>query len=261
MQSSNCHIKRYIPTAFSNYIDGIDRYDFINSAPVELSPGGYFELVFQTGGFYQSNATNESWVNRPKVFIGGLHNKSFSIRPENEKASLFSVRFKTGAAKNFIPDRLNLYKNKVVDVAVIFPEAIVSLAENVIEQANDDVQLMAIEHLLKTIFREKEDSPIDKAVQLIQRSEGCISIQELGNQVNLASSQFRKRFNEEVGMNPKAYSKIIRISAIQDCLNHGMQTKLTELAYRFNYFDQSHFIKDFKAVTGQAPKKYLQFLK
>jgi methylphosphotriester-DNA--protein-cysteine methyltransferase len=62
-------------------------------------------------------------------------------------------------------------------------------------------------------------------------------------------------FKHFSGFSPKLFSRIIRF---QSALNHygKKEKKLTEIAYDAGYYDQSHFIQDFKEFSGHSPKEY-----
>lgn len=65
-----------------------------------------------------------------------------------------------------------------------------------------------------------------------------------------------RKFSSAIGISPKQLSKIIRIQATLKTLLTKEITSLTDLAYENEYFDQAHFIKDFKEFTGLTPKEF-----
>lgn len=46
-------------------------------------------------------------------------------------------------------------------------------------------------------------------------------------------------------------------TALKMLLSHKTET-LTQIAYENEYYDQAHFIKDFKEFTGTNPKEFLE---
>ena len=63
-----------------------------------------------------------------------------------------------------------------------------------------------------------------------------------------------------MGLSAKQFSRIIRIRSIVTTLQQGWDRSLAELAQDFAYFDQAHFIKDFRQVTGLTPSRMRQQL-
>jgi AraC-like DNA-binding protein len=246
------------PRRLAAFIDSFTVYEFDENLPVRLNPEGFFEFIFQLGnGFVQSNAEVSIWENRPNLFIGGLHNKSYWIKPVNKNSKLISVNFKPNCARYFIPDRLNLFKNKIVSLDDVFRQVSVNRLNDIQECHSIGQSIELIETFLISIFNERPKSRIDYAVESIYCNNGFVNINKLAREVCLSHSQFRRRFNEEIGTNPKEYSKIIRVKYIGKRLSEKPDEFLTKLCYEMGYFDQSHFIKDFKSITGFSPKNYL----
>lgn len=102
------------------------------------------------------------------------------------------------------------------------------------------------------------DKLIVEAVKLIYQSKGTIRIRELNEKLFISQSPFEKRFRKVVGTTPKKFASIVRFNTVLDNLN---ETKtLTEICYQNNFFDQAHFIKDFKQFTGDTPENFKRFL-
>lgn len=258
----NPHSKTYqvTPVSFEGldaFIDGILIYHFFDDSPVRLNPEGQFELIFQLDGSFKQHSINSTdWESRPTSFIGGLHNSSYTVKPEKEGAKLISVVFKPHCARFFIPDKLNLFKNKLVDMDDVFPKTELEKIERLYNNSNKSDSLSLIKGFLKSVYKSRPASSIDIALGLIYQRNGFINVDELSGSSFLSKSQFRKRFNEEVGMSPKEYCKIIRTRSATHYLLHNPEKQLTKLTYELGYFDQSHFIKDFKSVMGLSPKHF-----
>ncbi|XDD46018.1 helix-turn-helix domain-containing protein [Leptospira sp. WS39.C2] len=119
--------------------------------------------------------------------------------------------------------------------------------------------LAKIDHLetflLKLINGKSIDQRILESITQLNHSQGSIKIKEIASDVNLSIDTFEKKFREVIGSTPKQFSSIIRMnSAIREIPKY---TSFTKLAYDFGYFDQSHFIKEFKSFTGQTPTEFL----
>jgi AraC-like DNA-binding protein len=72
----------------------------------------------------------------------------------------------------------------------------------------------------------------------------------------LSVRQFERRFKEFSGFSPKLFLRIARFNSL---LNTTFQNKsLTEIAYEYGYYDQSHFCHDFQKFSGYKPKEYFK---
>ena len=81
-----------------------------------------------------------------------------------------------------------------------------------------------------------------------------LSMKELYNAVNMSKSSFERNFKMQVGMTPKLYSRIVRFNQVYNFLkrqSHFREWK--DLVYNYGYFDQAHFIHEFKEFFGSSP--------
>ena len=86
---------------------------------------------------------------------------------------------------------------------------------------------------------------------------GDIKVADLSARYRYSKRYIEKLFREKVGVHPKLFSRIIRLQHTLKSLNNCPPAQLTRLAYQSDYFDQSHFIRDFKDLAGITPREYL----
>lgn len=98
------------------------------------------------------------------------------------------------------------------------------------------------------------DSLIANAVQHIKQHNGNLNIATLSGNFCLSQKQFERRFKANTGFNPKLYARIVRFETALN--NRENYINLTEVAHANGYYDQAHFISDFKAFTGYSPNKF-----
>lgn len=130
--------------------------------------------------------------------------------------------------------------------------------EKLILSTTDKQRIKFVEQFFVSQLKDiQADKLILEAVKLIYQSKGTIRVKELNEALCISQSPFEKRFRKVVGTTPKKFSSIIRFNSILENLN---ETKsLTEICYENNFFDQSHFTKDFKHFTGQTPEHFKRF--
>ena len=125
--------------------------------------------------------------------------------------------------------------------------------------ATDKQRIKTIEQFLLSQLKEiQTDKLIVEAVKLIYQSKGTIRVKELNKKLFISQSPFEKRFRKVVGTTAKKFASIVRFNSVLD--NMSKTKSLTEICYENNFFDQAHFIKDFKQFTGDTPEKFKRFL-
>lgn len=84
----------------------------------------------------------------------------------------------------------------------------------------------------------------------------AIPINILADNACLSKKQYERVFREQVGMNPKEYARIVRFQKSLRMLQCGSRD-YAYIAYHCGFTDQSHFIRDFKVMSGYTPKSLL----
>ncbi len=97
--------------------------------------------------------------------------------------------------------------------------------------------------------------PVFHSIHEILSSKGLVDIDTLAADQGLSRRQFERRFKELAGLAPKLYSRVVRFQAATEQKVLGTKD-LTQIAYSCGYYDQSHFINDFREFSGYSPKEY-----
>lgn len=136
---------------------------------------------------------------------------------------------------------------------------IIEVEEKLTIATTDKERIKIVEQFLVSQLKDiQTDKLIIEAVRLIYQSNGTIRIKELNEKLFISQSPFEKRFRKIVGTTAKKFASIVRFNNILDNLNNSKS--LTEICYENNFFDQAHFIKDFKQFTGDTPENFKRFL-
>ena len=113
----------------------------------------------------------------------------------------------------------------------------------------------------KILYRRMEKHVISDALLLastvISDSHGQVQVKEVARQSSYSERQLNRLFLAQIGMNIKDFARLTRFNYV---LKH-IQTSpcfFAALSQQAGYFDQAHFDKDFKAISGVTPQKYLK---
>ncbi len=120
-----------------------------------------------------------------------------------------------------------------------------------------DKRELFLREIGERIFSPTPSHLIRYALERIAETKGNISIKDLGLEVNYSSRYLRLLFEEYVGLPPKLFSQITRFQyALQDLLHHRRKENLWDNGY----YDQAHFIREFKKFGSLSPKLFLESL-
>ncbi|HEU4470124.1 MAG TPA: helix-turn-helix transcriptional regulator [Flavisolibacter sp.] len=92
-------------------------------------------------------------------------------------------------------------------------------------------------------------------VRYIMETKGTRPIEELAANYHLSKRHLERLFKQHTGFSPKLYSRIVRFHHAMSFFGKS-QGSLTDIAYDCGYFDQSHFIHEFREFSGLHPRHY-----
>ena len=120
---------------------------------------------------------------------------------------------------------------------------------------NDIQRISIIEQFLLTQLRGSEpDKLVAAAARLIRQNEGNIQIGQLNHILYSSASVLERRFKHVIGTTPKKFASLVRINKVIEELKANKPP--LSICYDYNFFDQAHFIKEFKRYTGDTPEDF-----
>lgn len=134
--------------------------------------------------------------------------------------------------------------------------AIENLSECKTPLQNIDILISIFQELAKNRLPAIEW--LDSSITEINNRNGMVSLAELSEKSGISTGYFRKKFKEIVGISPKYFCKVIQLNSIFDIIKTNQTEKLHRMALDCGYFDQAHFINDFKRFIGISPEKFLK---
>ncbi|HKX82802.1 MAG TPA: helix-turn-helix transcriptional regulator [Pyrinomonadaceae bacterium] len=149
------------------------------------------------------------------------------------------------------------FTNIAPDLESVFGMDGKRLEELVCSAAGHEQRVKVVsEFLQQKLDAAKRELPlVYRAVHSILDADGNVNISAMARYHALSTRQFERKFKELAGLPPKLYSRIVRFQAATRYKFDG-ERDLTEIAYACGYYDQSHFINDFREFSGYTPKEY-----
>lgn len=222
-----------------------------------IIPDGCMELIIHYGDLYQQFRENGSSFVQPRSFVFGQLSNTLEIAPTGH-TGIIAARFHPDGFIPLATIPLAAMENRAVPLSELFGEEGDILEKNVLSASTQAERVQYVEAFLLARLNKLEvvDRIVKSSIEILLSQAGQVKVEEMAEKLNINRRKLERKFSTKVGLSPKQLSKIIRLQAALKQLNQNAELSLTELAYQNGYFDQSHFIKDFKAFTGISPKQF-----
>lgn len=222
-----------------------------------IVPDGCMEMIFHYGDLYKQYIGDRYSIIQPKCFVIGQLTRPLEIEPTGE-TGIFAVRFHPNGFLPFTNIPIKEMENTAVSLERLFGKDGQGIEQKILNASSisERIKLIEIFLLSRLTAIETVDRIVKSTVEIILMANGQLSVDELSRQTNVNRRQLVRRFSSVIGLSPKQLSKTIRLQATFKMLLSKQFTSLTSVAYDNEYYDQSHFIKDFKEFTGFTPKEF-----
>jgi len=225
----------------------------------KILPDGCIEMTFNFGDKIKRYTSENDFILHPNAMVMGQRTKSYYILPTGN-VDTFAICFYPIGFGNFVKTTLENLVDKETPTAELLGQAEANELEQQIIQAIDTQQRINIieTFLLKKLSLKDTISNIVKStVDDLLKTNGTTPINVILKNDISKRRQLERHFKKQIGISPKQLGKVIRFQATLQLLLNKKSLTLTDIAYESEYFDQSHFIKDFKDLVGVTPKDFL----
>lgn len=233
--------------------------DDVTKNPVKqrILPDGCMEMIFHYADLYQQYFEDGSSIIQPRSFVFGQITTYIEIAPTGI-TGLIAARFLPDGLGPFLEMPVSSLANKATAINDVFGEKGKLLEENVIAATDNRERIKLIESfLLSRLVDPQTINTITKdCIDIIFQSQGQLDVLELADKLKINRRNMERKFVAAIGMSPKQLSRVVRLQATLKMLDQKNFSSLTSLAYENGYYDQAHFIKDFKEFTGISPKSF-----
>jgi AraC-like DNA-binding protein len=223
----------------------------------KILPDGCMELIFHYGDLFRQYR-EENVETQPRSFVYGQITQFIEIGPTG-KTGVIAVRFYPNGAEPFLQIPMNELTNRAISIFDLFGRQGLELEERIVTAAGNGQRILILQNFLIDRLRtyNRCDFVIADSIKRMLQLQGKVNVESLSRRFNISARHLERKFVSTVGLNPKLLSRIIRFQNIFKLLQNGQIDSLTALAHESGYYDQAHFIRDFKHFSGINPKMFL----
>jgi AraC-like DNA-binding protein len=181
-------------------------------------------------------------------FVADLHGAGWVL----------GVKFRAGAFRDLLGRDVATLTDRALPVAEVFGPAGDRLTRDVDGADCDDARISLVERFL---LERAPEVPPDAAlaceiVDGIEADPCVLRVEHLASRFDLGTRRLERLFRAHVGVSPKWVIRAFRIQQAAERVKAGAPADWAALAQELGYYDQPHFIRDFRAQVGQTPSGY-----
>jgi len=222
-----------------------------------IFPDGCIELIFNYGELFRKHEPDGTSSLQPRGILYGQIRSFIEVEPTGT-VGLFSTRFNPAGLQPFIDVDVNNFTGRALTVAEIWGDDGIALEAAMIACADNEARKATVEAFLlkrpESVAYDNRD--VEYCVDALLQSEGTVSIDKLADELEIGQRQLERKFVAAVGLSPKFLARIIRFQNTLQLIEKKKFVSFTNVAYDGGFYDQAHFIRDFKEFTGLNPKQY-----
>ena len=196
------------------------------------------------------------------AWVSGVRTEPITI-PSGKGSRMLIVAFKRGRAFPFYPFPMSELTNTVAATDLIFGRKFHDVREQLLSATSTERMFQLVESfLLKQAGTAlQEDTPtrcIAYAVSSMIKNPTARRLDQLSDEIGYSQKHFIHLFTQQMGVSPKQYLRIMRFQKVITAIENSESIRWSKIALESGYYDQAHFIHDFKLFSGFTPNEYMQ---
>ncbi|MEQ8878521.1 MAG: helix-turn-helix domain-containing protein [Cyclobacteriaceae bacterium] len=209
-------------------------------------------LIFSFNGTTEISVSGQ-FLKLPDTFLIPIFNSSQEVRIA--ATHLIGISFLKDGLFRLVQNDLDAIGFQIpIEKAPVIDR----LRQLITSQSFDTVASVIQEYLTKNMMLDQDLSGVEKAIDRIENSKGCLSISHICRDVGISERSLQRHFKSRIGISPKKFSKITRVNAYLEELLAKESSDWMQTVVSFNYHDQPHLINEFKSIIRLSPRDLLK---
>lgn len=191
--------------------------------------------------------------------FSGARTEGFVIDTVQQERT-FGIAFQPGGAFPFFREPASETLNRSMPLDCAWGSASREVREKLLATRRIEEMFCAAENeLMRRITRPLALHPaVAFARREICRAPHVATVARVVQQTGLSQRRFIELFHEQVGTTPKAFCRVRRFQRVLSSVHGAKEAEWAQVALDCGYYDQAHFIHDFRAFSGVTPAQYLE---
>lgn len=225
-----------------------------------LLPDGGIDLLFDLTEEPRKlfdNADLSRYTTLRRSWISGMRTGFITI--DAGGSSMFNVHFRANGAYPFLRFPLTELRDRVVELDCVIGGEAHSFRGALLDAPTPAAKFRVAEERLLRLARgvPATDPVVQYAVDRIDGRPDIARISEIASRTGYTHKHFLHLFEKQTGLTPKYYARIRKFQRVLETIGSAGSVDWPQLAIECGYYDQSHFINEFRLFSGINPASYL----
>lgn len=217
----------------------------------KIIPDGFPELIFHFGDPFRINLDSQ-WKLQKKQLLAGQITRYFYLQ-NTGRTGIFALKLQPWAGSYFFHRPMRSLMDQVVSLS--------GKPKSIFSQLADSRELSFRERIelsekILSEFHPQSSVPVNfkVAVNRVVEEKGMMAIADLSKITGISERSMERYFQYYIGLSPKFYCRVIRLSHIFRLVSE--RGSWSDISYQAGFYDQAHFIRDFREFIGEEPSRY-----
>jgi AraC-like DNA-binding protein len=196
-----------------------------------------------------------------RMYFVGNRDSATLIRSSAQKTGFIAIEFRPHGAFQVFGVPMSETSNQLWETDCVFGgQWSREMQETLNSLERVDQKVVCIQDRLTRLLRRnrRNASIVEYCVRALRSADGRIPIRELEQQTGYSRRYLDRLFQQHVGLSPKVLAEIFRFQRFYRKWAKGLSFDLLKAELYDHYYDQAHFTREFRRMTGHSPQRFVR---
>jgi AraC-like DNA-binding protein len=195
----------------------------------------------------------------PRLVLVGPHTRRREDLLLGGTLRVFTIRFTAVGFRALFGIPARVVADGAHDAEAVLGREVAELAERLASVMEPSAMATIADCFLERRLAglQRPSAAVVRATTLLERRHGAVEIARLAAAHGVSTRQLERVFLEQVGVAPKTFGRLARLSYALDLRRKDAGKEWASIALAAGFFDQSHMVRDFRALTGETPERFM----
>lgn len=223
----------------------------------KLLPTDSIDIIINLSEHIEYNIENRKY-RASNIHFNGMRDK-YGFIVQSGKINVYGISFYPFGLYPFLQTPISEFKGEIVDLSLLSKKFVhkLELALNSVTRVEDII--VSLEEALVSILDMNREEEMIQLIKIFDNEKQNCTIKSFCDDNNVNIKTLERACLKYTGYTPKGLQRVGRFRLVSNQLIYNdNNNNLANLAYENEYYDQAHFIREFKTFSGTSPSKFIQ---